>query len=70
MTVFLKVTGVSRMMYMMSEKEMENNTDRKIVADGKTGYKSIFELEGQFANDGHAQGAKFNMEQRMRTMGY
>lgn len=55
---------------MISEKEMENNTDRKIVADGKTGYKSIFELEGQFANDGHAQGTKFSMEQRMKTMGY
>jgi hypothetical protein len=58
------------MMFMISEKEMENNTDRKIVADGKTGYKSIFELEGQFANDGHAQGTKFSMEQRMKTMGY
>ena len=70
MTVFLETTGVKLMMYMMDEERMLSDEDRKIVADGKTGYKSIYELENQFQNHGHKQGAKFNAEQRMRTVGY
>ena len=70
MTVFLKTTGVNQMMYMMNEERMLTDADRKIVSDGKTGYKNIFELERQFTNAGHSQGSKFNMEQRMKTMGH
>jgi len=70
MIVFLKTKGVNQMMYMMGNEEMPYDTERTIVPDGKKDHASIFELEGQFANDGHAQGSKFNREQRMRTMGY
>ena len=70
MTVFLKTTGVNQMMYMMDEEKMLTDADRKIVSDGQTAHKNIFELEKQFTNAGHSQGSKFSMEQRMKTMGH
>ena len=70
MTVFLKTTGVNQMMYMMNEERMLTDADRKIVSDGQTAHKNIFELEKQFTNAGHSQGSKFSMEQRMKTMGH
>lgn len=70
MTVFLETTGVNQMMYMMDEEKMLTDADRKIVSDGQTAHKNIFELEKQFTNAGHSQGSKFSMEQRMKTMGY
>ena len=68
MTVFLKTTGVNQMMYMMDEERRLTDADRKIVSDGQTAHKNIFELEKQFTNAGHSQGSKFSMEQRMKTM--
>ncbi len=56
MTVFLETTGVRQMMYMMDEERRLTDADRKIVSDGKTVYKNIFELEKQFTNAGHSQG--------------
>jgi len=70
MTVFLETTGVNQMMYMMDEERMSTDADRKIVSDGQTAHKNIFELEKQFTNAGHSQGSKFSMEQRMKTMGH
>ena len=70
MTVFLKTTGVNQMMYMIDEERMLTDADRKIVSDGQTAHKNIFELEKQFTNAGHSQGSKFSMEQRMKTMGH
>jgi predicted RNA binding protein with dsRBD fold (UPF0201 family) len=70
MTVFLETTGVNQMMYMMDEEKMLTDADRKIVSDGQTAHKNIFELEKQFTNAGHSQGSKFSMEQRIKTMGY
>lgn len=70
MTVFLKTTGVNQMMYMMDKERMSNDVDRKIVSDGQTAHKNIFELERQFTNAGHSQGSKFSMEQRLKTMGH
>ena len=70
MTVFLKTTGVNQMMYMMDEERRLTDADRKIVSDGKTAHKNIFELEKQFTNAGHSQGSKFSREQRMKTMGH
>jgi predicted RNA binding protein with dsRBD fold (UPF0201 family) len=70
MTVFLETTGVNQMMYMMDEERMLTDADRKIVSDGQTAHKNIFELEKQFTNAGHSQGSKFSMEQRIKTMGY
>ena len=58
------------MMYMMDEEKMLTDADRKIVSDGQTAHKNIFELEKQFTNAGHSQGSKFSMEQRIKTMGY
>ena len=58
------------MMYMMDEERMLTDADRKIVSDGQTAHKNIFELEKQFTNAGHSQGSKFSMEQRIKTMGY
>ena len=54
----------------MEEERMLTEADRKIASYGQTGYKNIFELERQFTNAGHLQGSKFNMEQRMKTMGH
>jgi len=70
MTVFLKTTGVNQMMYMMDEERMLTDADHKIVSDGQTAHKNIFELERQFKNAGHSQGSKFSMEQKMKTMGH
>lgn len=70
MTVFLKTTGVNQMMYMMDEERRLTDADRKIVSDGQTAHKNIFELEKQFTNAGHSQGSKFSMEQKMKTMGH
>jgi predicted RNA binding protein with dsRBD fold (UPF0201 family) len=55
---------------MMDEERMLTDADRKIVSDGQTAHKNIFELEKQFTNAGHSQGSKFSMEQRMKTMGH
>jgi len=54
----------------MDKERMSNDVDRKIVSDGQTAHKNIFELEKQFTNAGHSQGSKFSMEQRMKTMGH
>ena len=58
------------MMYMMDEERRLTDADRKIVSDGQTAHKNIFELEKQFTNAGHSQGSKFSMEQKMKTMGH
>ena len=47
MTVFLETTGVNQMMYMMDEERRLTDADRKIVSDGQTAHKNIFELEKQ-----------------------
>jgi hypothetical protein len=55
---------------MMNEERMLTDADHKIVSDGQTAHKNIFELERQFKNAGHSQGSKFSMEQKMKTMGH
>ena len=55
---------------MLSLGELEFEPHAKKVPDGQQHHKSIYELEGKFENSGHKQGAKFNSEQRMKTLGY
>ena len=58
------------MTIMLSLGELEFEPHAKKVPDGQQHHKSIYELEGKFENSGHKQGAKFNSEQRMKTLGY
>ena len=50
---------------MMMPEEQEEK-----VPDGRKTHEDIFALENSFDNGGFKQGAKFNLEQRLKTVRY